>query len=436
MSATKTFPATFLTPATTGEAVLAEFNAEAAKALAGFTLPTRKTENWKYSSRHLALAEVLAETNSAVELPDERHLVDVGGYRIVFTNGKYDRAASRLPESDELTVQPFAAMDSLSPTLVRTLHAVTGNTEFPFATLNATKLVDGVLIRIASNRQIVEPVQVIYDHCTTTPGSAHARVVVEAGDNSKVTIIEEYTGPADIPLLTSAVTQFILGKQAKVTHIRLCMEPEATQHIGLTTVAQNRDSQFLAHNIGFGGKLRRHDINVKLLEPGGFSLVNGIYLTRDSQHYDNHTRLEHIAPHCESSETYRGIADDSSHAVFNGQILIQRDAQKSLANMSNKNLLLSSGAEIDTKPELEIYADDVKCSHGATIGQLDDDALFYLVSRGISSDTAASMLSMGFINELLEQVPNEKVRTLVTEQLIEFLNRSFAGSPEAVAERS
>ncbi|PID43223.1 MAG: Fe-S cluster assembly protein SufD [Proteobacteria bacterium] len=436
MSVTNRFPDPFLTPQATGGTWLADINGKASRALADLALPDRKTENWKYSSRYIALDDALARTNSPIQATEERHLVDVGGYRIVFTNGKYDQAASRLPDSDELTIRPFSAMDSLGPELADTLNSVTGNTEFPFATLNATKLADGVLVRIAPNSRIAEPVQVIYDHCTATPGSAHARILVEAGAGCEATIIEEYTGPSDLSLLTSAVTQFYVADQAKVTNIRLCMEPEDTRHVGLTTVEQHRDSQFHAHNIGFGGKLRRHDLNLKFHQPGGFSLVNGIYLTCNSQHYDNHTRMEHIAPNCESSETYRGIADGHSHAVFNGQILIYRDAQKTLANMSNKNLLLSSEAQIDTKPELEIYADDVKCSHGATIGQLDDDALFYLVSRGIPSDTAASMLSMGFINELLEQVPNEKVRELVTERLVEFLSQSFATSSEPVTGRS
>jgi Fe-S cluster assembly protein SufD len=204
------------------------------------------------------------------------------------------------------------------------------------------------------------------------------------------------------------------------------MEPESQQHIGMTSVDCLRNSLFTSHCVGFGGKLRRHDLIVKLLGEGANTVMNGICITQAEQHYDNHSIIEHVAPHCDSEQTYRSMAAGESQSVFNGRILIHRNAQKSNANMSNKNLLLSAGAEIDTKPELEIYADDVKCAHGATIGQLDKEALFYLVSRGIDKEEAASMLSLGFINELVQRIPVEALKAIVLERIKLFLKDTFA----------
>ena len=203
------------------------------------------------------------------------------------------------------------------------------------------------------------------------------------------------------------------------------MEGENVQHIGATGVLQQRSSRFESHCVGFGGPLRRHDLQVRLEGEGAETKLNGVVVTQGKQHYDNHTSIDHVAAHCNSEETYRNIAADQSHAIFNGRIYIHQDAQKSNADMNNKNLLLSNGAEIDTKPELEIYADDVKCAHGATIGQLDETSVFYLVSRGIGRRQANVLLTMAFINELVQQIPVEAVRETAQARLNDFFEQTF-----------
>ncbi|MDX1553429.1 MAG: Fe-S cluster assembly protein SufD, partial [Marinobacter sp.] len=270
-----------------------------------------------------------------------------------------------------------------------------------------------------------QPLFIVHEVTGTASGSAYPRIYVDAARHSQITLVEEYLSSGNEPVMVNAVTEFMLGDGANVTSVRLVMEGENVQHIGATGVRQAANSRFESHCVGFGGPLRRHDLMVRLEGEGGECKLNGVVVTQGKQHYDNHTSIEHVAAHCNSEETYRNIAADQSHAVFNGRIHIHEDAQKSNANMNNKNLLLSTGAEIDTKPELEIYADDVKCAHGATIGQLDKTSLFYLVSRGIGRREANTLLTMAFINELVEQIPVQAVKDAAQLRLNEFFDQTF-----------
>ncbi len=397
---------------------------KACASLQSLSLPTRKTENWKYSSRRLDL-EACQPAATTLTLPEDAWLPK--DHCAYFTDGVLDRSRSRLPSGGiELIAFSEAEADDIA-LIENNMQAYLGDNNYPFASLNAGKLSDGWLIKIG-NKQIIEQPLALVFHNTGAKGSVHPRIIIEAGVLSQATIIEEYTGAEGATALTNAVTHVNLQSEARLTNIRLCMEPESVQHIGLTTVEGKRNSLFESHCVGFGGKLRRHDLVVKLQEEGANTIMNGITITQGEQHFDNHTVIEHVAAHCDSQETYRSMAADESQIVFNGRILIHRDAQKSNANMSNKNLLLSTGAEIDTKPELEIYADDVKCAHGATIGQLDKEALFYLVSRGIGKEEAASMLSMGFINELVQRIPVDELKSIVLERINRFLKETFAQS--------
>ncbi|MDX1458777.1 MAG: Fe-S cluster assembly protein SufD, partial [Marinobacter sp.] len=258
-----------------------------------------------------------------------------------------------------------------------------------------------------------------------TSGSAYPRIYVDAGRHSQITLVEEYISDGAESVMVNAVTEFTLAEGAQVTNVRLSAEGENVQHIGATGVRQQAHSRFDSHCVGFGGPMRRHDLQVRLEQSGANCRLNGVVVTQGKQHYDNHTVIEHVAPHCDSEETYRNIAAGQSHAVFNGRIHIHQDAQKSNANMSNKNLLLTTGAEIDTKPELEIYADDVKCAHGATVGQLDETSIFYLVSRGIDRRNARTLLTMAFINELIAQIPVESVRETAQARLNHFIDQTY-----------
>jgi len=415
----------FLHPA--GESLpepLLALRKERASALVDMPLPTRKTENWKYSSKYLKLAD-----DMAISLPAEGktgNSLAVPGYKVVFINGVMIPEASEYPDLDGIEILSF---NDLANDEAEALSAKLGSTlnhdQVQFARLNGARFEDGLFIRLKPGAVLDQPLFIIHETSADASGSAYPRIFVEAGANSQLTLVEEYTSSGEASALVSTVTEFNLTDGANVTSIRLNMEGENVQHIGATGVLQQRSSRFESHCVGFGGPLRRHDLQVRLEGEGAETKLNGVVVTQGKQHYDNHTSIDHVAAHCNSEETYRNIAADQSHAVFNGRIHIHQDAQKSNADMNNKNLLLSNGAEIDTKPELEIYADDVKCAHGATIGQLDETSVFYLVSRGIGRRQANVLLTMAFINELVQQIPVEAVRETAQARLSDFFEQTF-----------
>jgi len=420
-----TLPEPFLTGNDAGlPEPLRRVRAARGRALADMPLPTRKTENWKYSSRYLKLDESLAPDLGAGE--GQPRLPELPGYRLVLRNGRVDRAASTLPQQAGLTLAPFTGLDDetaayLAERLDNTLDAATTQ----LARLNTARLVDGVFLRLAPETVLDAPLHLIIETGAGQSGSAYPRVFIEAGAGSALTLVEHHLAEGDQPALVNAVTELSLGARARITHVRLSLEPDNIRHVGATGARLAGGAELDSHLVGFGGTLRRHDLQVRLEEPEARCRLNGVVVTQGGQHYDNHTVIDHVAPHCTSEETYRCLAAGQSHAVFNGRIHIHRDAQKSLAEMNNKNLLLSPEAEIDTKPELEIYADDVKCAHGATVGQLDEEALFYLVSRGIPRRTAATLLSMAFINELVGQIPLPEVREAIDGRLSDFIHQTF-----------
>lgn len=403
---------------------LLELRKQRGTALVDMPLPTRKTENWKYSSKYLKLTDEIAST-----LPSQGKThtgQEVPGYRIVFLNGVIQPEASEFPQADGIRVASFRDLDDQEAAeLADQLDITLDDKAVQLARLNAARFEDGLLIRLKPDAVLDQPLFVIHEVTADASGSAFPRIFVDAGRHSQATLVEEYRSSGSEPVMVNTVTEFNLADGANITNVRLTMEGENVQHIGATGVRQQRNARFESHTVGFGGPLRRHDLQVRLEGEGGECKLNGVVVTQGKQHFDNHTTIEHVAAHCNSEETYRNIAADQSHAVFNGRIHIHQDAQKSNADMNNKNLLLSNGAEIDTKPELEIYADDVKCAHGATIGQLDEISLFYLVSRGIARREANVLLTMAFINELVEQIPLETVRETAHTRLNQFFDQTF-----------
>lgn len=395
-----------------------------ASLLVDMPLPTRKTENWKYSSKYLKLSDEMA-----ISLPAEGktgNSLAVPGYKVVFRNGIMIPEASEYPDLDGITIQSFSDLNNEEADVLALLLGCTlDHDQAQFARLNGARFDDGLLVRLAPGAVLDQPLFIIHETAADASGSAFPRIYVEAGANSQITLVEEYTSSGEAPAFVNTVTEISLADGANVTSVRLNMEGESVQHIGATGVVQNRGSRFESHCVGFGGPLRRHDLQVRLVGEEAETKLNGVVVTQGKQHYDNHTSIDHVAAHCNSEETYRNIAADQSHAIFNGRIHIHQDAQKSFADMNNKNLLLNNGAEIDTKPELEIYADDVKCAHGATIGQLDEESIFYLLSRGIGRRDANVLLTMAFINELVSQIPVEAVRETAQVRLNEFFEQTF-----------
>ena len=394
------------------------------KALTEMIVPNRRTENWKYSSKYLKLDDELAPLTQSTGETQDRPVEGV--YRAVIRNGVVDAERSTLPDTKGVEVLRFADLDEVTAqSVAKKLDTALDSSTTQIASLNTARLEDGLLVRVGADVSLDKPLYVQYVTDAAQSGSNYPRVLLDLGSGSKMTLVEEYLCEGEAPVLVNTVTELNIDSNANLTYVRLCMEAENVRHVGATGARLADGAQLYSHSIGFGGDLRRHDLQVRLEGEGGYCMLNGVALTQNRQHFDNHTAIEHVVPHCDSDETYRCLAADRSHAVFNGRIHIHRDAQQSHADMNNKNLLLSTNAEIDTKPELEIYADDVTCAHGATVGQLDETALFYLTTRGVDRQTASSMLSMAFVHELVDQIPLEDVREVVNARVEDFIRSSI-----------
>jgi Fe-S cluster assembly protein SufD len=258
---------------------------------------------------------------------------------------------------------------------------------------------------------------------------ASPRVVVQAGDNSELTLVESYVGAAPGVSFTNAVTEVVLGTGARVTHLKLQAESETAFHIGGLHAELGRDSRFASHIISLGGALARNEVHSAFGAEGGECTLQGLYVGHGTQHLDNWTNLDHAHPRCTSRELYKGVLDDKARGTFHGKVLVRPDAQQTDSRQSNRNLLLSEAAMADARPQLEILADDVKCAHGATVGRLDEQALFYLRSRGISRAEAESLLTHAFAKEVVGAVPLASLR----EQVEELLARKLPGAKEGRA---
>jgi Fe-S cluster assembly protein SufD len=430
MKSASTLSSAFLQSAgqTLPEPLLA-LRANRASALTNLPLPTRKTENWKYSAKHLKLTDDMA--SSLPLSASAGAAADIQGYTVVLVNGVVRPEASNYPALQGLSIQRFRDLNDDDAELAADLlgrsisDQPAKRNSINLSLLNAARFEDGLLIQLQPDTVLDQPLFVIHHTSASHSGSAFPCILVAAGSNSQLTLVEDYVSSGESPVMVNTATEFSLDDSANITSVRLNTEGQNVQHMGATGVRQQRNSRFESHSVGFGGTLRRHDLHVRLEGEGAECKLNGVVVTQGTQHYDNHTTIEHVAANCNSEESYRNIAADKSHAIFNGRIHIHQDAQKSNANMSNKNLLLTNGAEINTKPELEIYADDVKCAHGATIGQLDSEAIFYLVSRGLSPRDASVLLTMAFINELVAQIPVEQVRDTANTGLNQFFDQAF-----------
>jgi Fe-S cluster assembly protein SufD len=245
------------------------------------------------------------------------------------------------------------------------------------------------------------------------------RNLILAGPGASAKILESYVSLGSAAQVTNAVTELVLDPDANVEHCRIQQENDRSFHIATVQARQGRDSRWLSHSIAVGARLARNHVNTVLDGTGAEGVLNGLYLGRDEQLIDHHTVVDHATPHCESHEYYHGILADKSHGVFNGKILVRKDAQKTNAKQTNRNLLLSDSAAIDTKPQLEIFADDVKCTHGATVGQLSEEALFYLRARGIGLENARRMLIRAFASDMVDRIGLPSVRAALEEMLLQ-----------------
>jgi len=290
--------------------------------------------------------------------------------------------------------------------------------EHAFTALNTAFLQDGTFVYIPPDRVFQEPIGLnFFARAIDSPLVWHRRVLIVAGRNSQATFCETYNGPAGVAYFTNAVTEIVLDEGAILDHYKVQREGNGAFHVATIQVRMGRSSNFSSHNIAFGGKLARNDVNAYLDGEGSECTLNGLYVGGGEQLIDNHTRIDHASPHCASHELYKGILDGKSRGVFSGTIYVHQDAQKTDAKQTNQTLLLSDDAVIDTKPQLEIFADDVKCTHGATVGQLDAEAVFYLRTRGIGAEEARALLTFAFANDVVGRIKIDRLRSEL-EQLL------------------
>lgn len=295
----------------------------------------------------------------------------------------------------------------------------------PFVALNTAFMCDGALVHVPPDTALEQPIHLLFVTTADAGGTvAHPRnlVVVERG--ARVSVVESYVTLAEgATYFTNAVTEVYSGEGAWTEHTRIQRESERAYHIGLTHVDQAEGSHYRSFTLAMGGAIARHNLHVRLAGPGIETLMYGLYLTRGDQLVDNHTAIYHDSPNCNSWEVYKGVLDGRSRAVFNGKVFVRPEAQKTDAKQTNRNLLLSEGAKVDTKPQLEIFADDVKCTHGATVGYLDELGLFYLRSRGVPEAAAKRLLTYAFAAEVVNEVALEPVRRELDRLVLDRLGR-------------
>ncbi|ATH78471.1 MULTISPECIES: Fe-S cluster assembly protein SufD [Halomonadaceae] len=401
--------------------------------------PTRRDEEWKYTDvRAIAQGNFALADNAEFSQAQAAALtLPLEAYRLTFVDGVFSAALSDLeglPSS--VQVMPLSkALSDNHEAVGGPLGRLTGVEFSPFSALNTAFVEEGAVVRIAPGTVVEKPILLQFLSRAGAPVMSHPRVLVEAAGRSEATLIEHYVGEADAANFTNVVGELMLDRGAILNHYKLQEAPLGDLHIASIHVEQSRDSRYTSYNLNLGGALVRNDLICELDGQGAESNLYGLFFGQGRQHVDNHTKVNHNAPLTFSNENYKGILDDRAQGVFNGRVYVKRDSQKIEGFQSNQNLLLSDRAQINAKPELEIYADDVKCSHGTTTGQLDEEAVYALRTRGIDEATARGLLTLAFAGEVLEQVTldaiAERVELAVAGKLPERFN--LAGLVEAAA---
>jgi Fe-S cluster assembly protein SufD len=375
--------------------------------------PTTKQEAWRFTSTK-PIADTWFELAPAPRAPlpapgDIEPFALGAGPRLVFVNGHYSAALSHvtgLPKG--VRVESLAAALTTDAASIREhLGKYAAFTDRPFAALNTAFVRDGAFVYVPAKVMIEEPIELLFLATPSTGGArlvAHPRNLIVIEREARATVVETYAALGEGVYWTNAVTEVVAGDGARVDCYRVQRESDRAYHVAVTDVHQGRDTTVNVHAVAFGGALARHDLRGTLAGAGGYLILNGLYLLAGEQHADHHTAIDHAAPHCESHEYFNGVLDGRSRGVFNGRIIVRPGAQKTDSKQTNNNLLLSADAHADSQPQLEIYADDVKCTHGSTVGPLDPKALFYLRSRGIGEAEARRLMTYGFAAEILNRM--------------------------------
>ena len=390
--------------------------------------PSTKQEEWRFTNpAPIAKGEFKLATNESLEKLTandiEPFLIkEWSGSLLVFVDGFYSKSLSKIKDNNQIeisTLQQFLQNDN---EISSKISSVALYKEDVFVALNTAFTIDGSVIRIPVNSIPEDGVHILHLSASADTMSNN-RNLIFAEKNSQATVIESFHSLKNDKAFVNTVTEIVVNENARLNHFKFQDESENHFHVGSTAIVQQANSHFTSLAFDFGGKLVRNNVSTLLEGEGITSILNGLYVGENTQHIDNHTFIDHAKPHCESHELYRGILKDKARGVFSGKIMVRQDAQKTDAKQSNNCLLLSDDAQIDAKPQLEIYADDVKCTHGATIGQLDEQAVGYLRSRGIPKKKAVEMLTYAFAEEIIIGIENEPFRQKVENRLLESLSK-------------
>jgi Fe-S cluster assembly protein SufD len=382
-------------------------------------LPAKKVEDWKYTSLWSLSQEGFSHDANAVSL-DKTELAHVAAledaYRFVIIDGRFSAELSELEDLEEgLSIKPLSAgLDDVQSMLGEQIDL-----EKPgLNAINTMLMHDGLVLQVQAGKTISKPVELlVISTAENQKLASHLRHLIQVEADAEVTLLEHYVSLADTEGFTDVVTEVKLGEKATLNHFKLQHESLAHYHIATMASKQAAGSNWHTNNISLGGKLARNDIHSQLLGEEAHVTLDGLYLVTGDQHVDNHTRIDHAVPNTTSDEVYKGVLDGNSHAVFNGKVNVHKDAQKTDSSQSNKNLLLSRSCEIDTKPELEIYADDVKCAHGSTVGQIDEQHLFFLRARGLDETAARSLLTYAFAVDVLQRIKSAPMRQALSNAI-------------------
>lgn len=403
---------------------------EAIEGFAKLNFPTTRDEEWRFTNISPILKfnfkpslKIKKITKSTVE---KFLFKELNCHLLVFINGHFAKEFSRTNNLPKGVVAGNInrEISNGSELVGRHLGKYANHKEQIFTALSTAFTKDGAFIYVPDDKIIEEPIHILF--ITDTNGEqllTQPRNLFITGKNSQVTILEHYASVNEGLYFTNVVTEVVAGENSIVDHIKLQEESVKSFHISRTEIDQERSSNFASHSISLGGEITRNDFNSRFNGQGGECTLNGLYLLNGNQLYDTHTMIDHANPYCNSHEHYKGILDGQSRGVFNGKIMVRRDAQKTNAFQENNNIILSNDALVNTKPQLEIFADDVKCSHGATIGQLDADSMFYLKARGIGEEKARTILIHAFASDVVRTVKIEALRNYFEKILNDRFNK-------------
>jgi Fe-S cluster assembly protein SufD len=410
-----------------GDSWLHRIRKAAIKRFAELGFPTTRNEDWKFTSvdpiAKIPFRPVLSYEPNGVTLEQiERAIFTLPDCtRLVFVNGHFsaELSGSNATQGGVIATSLADALGSHPDWVEPYLARYASFDNHAFTALNTAVIRDGAFISIPKGSVVDRPIHLVYAATSRGEGCvAHPRNLILAAPSSQVTVIETYVGLEEEAYFTNAVTEIVVAEGAVIDHAKIQRESEEAFHVGTTRIHQARKSSVTSHFVSLGGSLVRNEVRVVLDAEGCEATLNGLYLARGQQHVDNHTVIDHAKPRCTSHELYKGILDDRAHGVFNGKIFVHQDAQKTDAKQTNQTLLLSQDAVINTKPQLEIYADDVKCTHGATVGQLQDEAIFYLRSRGIGKEAARGLLTFAFANDIVSRLKVSPLRVQLEDLLL------------------